>query len=408
VPGRAANLKRAWVMLLGIGLTVSTAVAQSRIAASPSAGITFSGTVDDNQLASFTVGGGGGSVSLIGIGAGYVDGVPAKVKFKFSEVRALNPAAPAPPNFVVVSPASGTTPSEVPVGLNRDVLRGMGPGTYALQVVFSTVDQSPPSLAAVLVILRLHAPPAPVIGSVLSSASLQPTISPGELVSIFGTNLGPLISSTQYGVTGQYPATLGDGTVYGNTTVMIGGIAASLLYVSPSQINVVVPYGVAGQKTADVVVTRYGQSTTPLTVPVQDTSPAIFTATQNGSGQGAILNVPPNPSALSLYTYNGMDNPAAKGSVIVLFATGAGVWNPPVQDGTVSLAVTNFQAKPVSLTVGGQPARILYAGAATYEVWGMLQINAFVPDGIGSGPQPMVLAIGQNDNSEQKVTIAIK
>src|SRR5437868_6501559 len=45
--------------------------------------------------------------------------------------------------------------------------------------------------------------------------------------------------------------------------------------------------------------------------------------------------------------------------------------------------------RTASLTIGRQPAQILYAGAAPYMVSGVMQVNAVVPDGIGSGPQPI-------------------
>jgi uncharacterized protein (TIGR03437 family) len=171
--------------------------------------------------------------------------------------------------------------------------------------------------------------------------------------------------------------------------------------VSPGQINTVVPYSVAGQKTLNVILTRYFQTSATFTVPLNDTAPGIFTATQNGSGQGSILNYPS-------YTYNGADNPAPQGSVIEMFATGAGAWNPPAPDDVITLFEGGFTGQPVSLTIGGQPARIYYAGSAPYQVWGMLQIIAYVPNGIGSGPQPVVLTVGQQDNSQQKVTVAIQ
>jgi len=65
-------------------------------------------------------------------------------------------------------------------------------------------------------------------------------------------------------------------------------------------------------------------------------------------------------------------------------------------------------AAPVSLTIGGKPAKILFAGAAPYEAAGMLQINAIIPNGIGSGPQPVVLTIGNRNNAAQPVTLAVK
>jgi len=55
-----------------------------------------------------------------------------------------------------------------------------------------------------------------------------------------------------------------------------------------------------------------------------------------------------------------------------------------------------------------RPAQILFAGAEPFQITGMLQINAIVPTGIGSGPQPLVLTIGQNNNSQQQVTVAVQ
>jgi uncharacterized protein (TIGR03437 family) len=226
------------------------------------------------------------------------------------------------------------------------------------------------------------------------------------MISVFGTHLAQPPASATYNEIGLYPTSLA------GTTVTFSGISAPLLYISQGQINALVPYGIAGQKTADVVVTRvtgtFSQSSGTFTISLMDTSPGLFTATQNGSGQAAILEYPDS-------VYNSTDHPAYPGSVITLFATGMGVWDPPVPDGGIDLfdfsripPQSSFLAKPVSLTIGGQPARILYTGASPYQVWGLLQINAVVPDNVASGVQPVVLKIGQNDNSSQNVTMAIK
>jgi len=65
-------------------------------------------------------------------------------------------------------------------------------------------------------------------------------------------------------------------------------------------------------------------------------------------------------------------------------------------------------AAPVSVTIGGQPATVLYAGAAPFLISGVVQVNAIVPQGIGSGPQPVVLTIGANSNAGQQVTVAVQ
>lgn len=330
-------------------------------------------------------------------------------------------ALPAPPNFIVVTPASGMTSpqgglgstAEVLIGLNQAVLQRLDPGRYFLEVNFSTVDESPPSGVSVLVDLGLGFTTPPAINSIVNAATLQPTIAPGAIVSIFGSHLAPNFGALPYDDTASYPTTLGDGTRSGNTTITFGGIAAPLLYVSQTQINAIVPYELAGQKTADVVLTRYGLSAA-FTIPLHGTSPGIFTATQNGTGQGAILNAADS-------TFNSAANPAQKGSAITMFATGAGAWNPPVPDGALSLVVTNplctvpnlpacvhLAAQPVSLTIGGKPALLLYVGTSPYQLWSLLQVNAIVPNDAGSGQQPVVLTIGQSDNAQQQVTIAIK
>jgi uncharacterized protein (TIGR03437 family) len=241
-----------------------------------------------------------------------------------------------------------------------------------------------------------------VVTSIVNSASLQPSISPGALASIFGANLGTPPIYGHFDDSGLYP------TALGNTTVTFNGTAAPLLYVSTGQINAVVPYEVAGQKTVSVVVTHDSVASPAFALTLTPTSPAIFTVTQNGKGEGAILNDDPNVNP----TPNSAENPAAKGIPISMYVTGGGLLSQTVQDGSIPLIIGeppyyNIVA-PVSLKIGGQPAQVIYAGAIPYEVTGMLQVNAIVPNNIGSGPQPVVLTIGDNNNAAQQVTVAVK
>jgi trimeric autotransporter adhesin len=368
---------RAWLATVGLSLALAPTFGQNRIGVGPGYANLRGGVYGEvNSFAVFSV-----------------NGVPnGNVKFKIDRFFTANT-----PNPLIVSPPSGTTPQQVIVGLNPNVTRTMGPGSFEIGISFTTVDQTPPSNDAVVVTVTLSDADPPLVRAAVNSASFQPVVSPGGMISISGTSLGPPVLSSEYDVGGLYP------TAFGSTRVIMNGIAAPLLYVSPGQINAVVPYGLAGQKTAEVVVSHYGQNSAAFSVPVADTSPAIFTAGQNGSGQGAILNyVYPN------YSYNSVDNPAAPGSVVVLYATGAGVWDGEVLDGSISLIASRFTAKPVSLMIGGQPATILYAGASPYQTMGLLQVNAVVPEKAGSGQQPVVLTIGQTDNAQQKVTMAIK
>ncbi|MBI1895143.1 MAG: hypothetical protein HYS04_01210 [Acidobacteria bacterium] len=322
------------------------------------------------------------------------------LKFRYAGARSNN-GTPVPDefNFAVLVPSSGTTPAILSVGLNPFVLARLKPGgTVSLNVEFTTVDITPASTVPCNIDLFVPTEPAPTIQAVVNAASLEPLLSPGTLVSILGAHLtGPTLSTT-YGPTASYP------TSVASTSVTFNGVAAPLLYLSPGQINAIVPFALAGQTSVEVVVQRFDQVSAAFTLPLQDTSPGIFTATQSGAGQGAILQ----QDLGGQFTYNSCDNPAASGTALEIFATGAGVWTPPTQS-DVFLFGTSFTTQPLSVTIGGQPAKVLYAGTMGIQgTWSVLQVNAVVPDGVSSGPQPVVLKIGANDNSQEKVTVCIQ
>ncbi len=378
------EVRRAVVMVCGL-LAVHTADAQPPISVGPSR-MDFEATADSFVMPPAQM------VGIVALGAG------DPLAIKFAGVL-TSPAGR--PNFVVVSPSIGVTPALLWVGLNRNVVPYLPAGTYQLNLQFDAPGCSP--CGGPLIILRLRSSGPPSITSVVNAASLQPGISPGAIVSFLGSRLGTPPILAQYDSTGLYP------TALGTTSVTFNGIAAPLLHVSTERIDAVVPYGVAGQRTVDVVISHNMQVSPAFSVPLLETSPGIFTAVGTGTGH-VILNANSTP--------NSVDNPAAKGSAIQLFATGAGVWSQNPQDGRVVLSNILGSTSsgwellrplaPVSLTIGGQPAQILYAGPAPYEVSGKLQVNAAVPDGIGSGPQPVVLTIGNNSNSQQQVTVAVQ
>jgi uncharacterized protein (TIGR03437 family) len=335
-------------------------------------------------------------------------------------------------NFVTLSPASGVGNTTLKVALNPNIVPYLAPGQYSLSLSFESPDPTQPGDGAVTVTLYVLPPDAPVITGVVNSASQQPVLSEGELVSIYGSNLGtgPLAPAGSYSVLqGNATATFSrqplsfeplsnaygghGGTATGNaTTVTFNQLPAPLLYVSPNQINAVVPYfAQPGDASGNVpvVVTHDGQASPPFLVPIAATSPGLFTVAPNGRGQGAIQNVDPQTGAV---TPNSPSNPAAKGSTIVLWGTGNGGFSQIPPDGVIITDVLTppyyVVTRAISLTIGGQPAKILYAGAAPNQVFGLLQVNAVVPSGIGSGPQPVVLTITGSDNSQQAVTVAVQ
>ncbi|HEX3880366.1 MAG TPA: SBBP repeat-containing protein [Bryobacteraceae bacterium] len=239
---------------------------------------------------------------------------------------------------------------------------------------------------------------------VLNAASFQAgntasiplgAVAPGEIVSIFGSALGPSVpQGLQLNSAGNVST-----STFG-VAVAFDGVPAPLLYVSDTQINAVVPFGLANP-TTQMTVAYNGQYYGPVTMPVAAGVPAIFTSTQSGTGQAAVLNQDG--------TLNSIANPAARGSVITFYAEGAGAMSPALADGAVP-APPNLPvpAQNVTIAIRGVNADVQYAGAAPGYVAGLLQVNAVVPDGIDFGNLvPLVLSVG-SFTSQLGVTIAVK
>lgn len=301
--------------------------------------------------------------------------------------------------FATVSPASGTAPANITIALNPAVVSTLAAGMYT-----GTVTVSSPNIAGgnktVTVNLTVSGSSGPAITSLVNAASFQPSnsVAPGEIITIFGTNLGP---ATPVGLTltssGTVPTNLG------GTMVMFDTVAAPLTYVSATQINAIVPYEVASRTTSNVTIMNNGITSANFSVQIVPTAPAIFSSGMNGSGQGAILNQ--NSSV------NGSSNPAAKGSVIQIFATGEGQIVPAGTTGCVTSATPPFPtvlATPVTVTIGGQPTTTSYVGPAPALVCGALQVNAIVPASVASGNQSILLTVGTANNSAQNVTVAVQ
>lgn len=197
---------------------------------------------------------------------------------------------------------------------------------------------------------------------VLNSASLAPgPVSPGELVTLFGT----------------IPA--------GSPTVLFNNVPATVLYGGLGQINAIVPFGLDISQPAQVEVLQNGTTLT-TTVPVAAASPAVFTLSTTGIGPGAILNQD--------YTINSVRLPAARGSVIMIYATGFGALNPLPMDGQLAQVLSSTPA-PVTASVDGIPAQVLYAGTAPNLIDGTVQVNVQIPAGAHTNPAaPLNLVMG--------------
>jgi len=105
---------------------------------------------------------------------------------------------------------------------------------------------------------------------------------------------------------------------------------------------------------------------------------------------------------------NSIDNPAAPGSTVVLYASGEGQTDPPGVDGQFAADTLPTPLLPVSMRIGGEDAIVISAAAAPGQAAGLLQLTVRVPDGLSAGDAvPAVLTVGFAF-SQPGVTIAVK
>jgi uncharacterized protein (TIGR03437 family) len=175
----------------------------------------------------------------------------------------------------------------------------------------------------------------------------------------------------------------------------VNGVAVPLLYVSASQVNAQIPFETQAGDTQVQVTSLAG--TAAVTAHVVPAAPAVFTLNMQGSGPGAILHD-------RTYAMVTDTNPAAPGEIILIYCTGLGALNPPVQTGEPPALPPSQTVILAQVTIGGTAAQVQYAGVAPGYA-GLYQINAQVPPATPSGAQPLfVTANGVTGNT---VTVAI-
>jgi uncharacterized protein (TIGR03437 family) len=173
-----------------------------------------------------------------------------------------------------------------------------------------------------------------------------------------------------------------------------------MIYTYAGQVAVIAPYYLYWKDSTNVQVEYNGVKSSAVSVPIQQSQPAIFTLNASGQGAGAILNQD--------YSINSAANPAARGSVVMIYATGEGQTNRAGVDGLLANTALPTPRLPVSVTIGGVNAQVLYAGAAPGLVAGLIQINAAVPATVQVGTAvPVQITVG-TAASPTGVTLAVK
>lgn len=258
----------------------------------------------------------------------------------------------------------------------------------------------------------------PTILGVFSAASYaSATVSPGELVTLFGSNIGPATAASM-SVTGAgyiYGAGYVD-TTLSNVTLSIDGQNAPLLYVSSNQVTAQVPYEASIGAGKVVILTNGVNPAANTTVTIAANAPGVFTSDGSGLGQAAAINT---SAATGAVTLNSATSPAKIGDTVSLYLTGEGNYNAALLTGAVTTN-TGFvvpvaysplpQLAPLpTVQIGGidASAGVSYAGVVPGSILGVLQINVVVPTGSSTGAAvPLAISIAGN-STQSNVTLNV-
>ena len=252
-----------------------------------------------------------------------------------------------------------------------------------------------PGYGAALLRLANSGPSLASIGVVNAASYVSGPVAPGEILSLFGSNIGP-----SEGTPGVFTNPRLVANSLAGIQVFFDGVPAPVLYGSSKQVNTVVPFTVAGHATTQLQLEYLGVFTTPLALPVALTAPAVFSLDATGKGGAAVLN--------QNGTINSSANPAHPGDTIAIFATGTGSTTPASYDGLLNAVPLPTPNAGVLVTIGGASAHVTFAGAAPGLIAGALQINAQIPSGTSTGSNvPLQVTMG-TAASQTGITVAIQ
>jgi len=231
----------------------------------------------------------------------------------------------------------------------------------------------------------------PVIGgAILNAASFAPypvPVAPGSLIAIPGANLTQEATAL---AGSPWPGSLA------GTSVSVNGSPIPLYYVSPTQINAQLPYDLPSGPATLTVTTPAGTST-PQPLNIGNASPGIFayggtTRAVAGNQDGSL---------------NGPENPEQRGRAIVLYLTGQGPVEPPVDAGQPApIDKLSWASLPYSASIGGKDAQVLYLGLTPTAI-GLAQANIVIPPDAQTGDDTVAFITigGQISNT---VTISVR
>ena len=211
-----------------------------------------------------------------------------------------------------------------------------------------------------------------------ASSTLGSGIVPGSYITLYGTGLS---DSTSIADSATLPLQLNDVSVSFDAPGI--SVPGHLYYVSAGQVNVQVPWELAGQTSVQIKVSIDYSSGTVVTVPVAPTSPAVFVY---GSNQAAALD---ENAALI-----GTANSARRGHIVSFFANALGpVSNQPATGDPAPSSPLAVSITTPTVTIGGVPAAVQFSGLAP-GFTGLYQVNVTIPANAPVGSDAVLITSG--------------
>jgi uncharacterized protein (TIGR03437 family) len=187
----------------------------------------------------------------------------------------------------------------------------------------------------------------------LPRAAATALFAPGELITIYGSGIGPTLGVTpSLDANGEVP------TEVAGLQVLFEGIPGPILYAGSGQVNAIIPFTMYGRTQIRVEVDYSGVRSDAIPIAMADTATAVFTVV--------------NPDG----SLNSSSQPAPAGSYVVAYGTGFGRTSPEAIDGQIAGAPLPQLQLPVTVDGG---LSVLYAGPAPGIVEGVVQINLQLP-----------------------------
>jgi minor extracellular serine protease Vpr len=362
-----------------LGAGASTVITATLSGSTPAAGvysgaITVQGGGSTLRIPYLFFGPSGPAANLIALGGDFFDGVVSGIP-EYLSIKVVDSAGvPVSGVPVTWTAQSGGSLINADAETNSfgvaaaQPLLGAQPGTYSYRAAAAGLHHTFTGFAR----------PQPSISSIVDAASLQPgAFAPGSYITIRGSGLS---DSTDVPQTPTHPLAIDHVSVSFDVPSAHISVPGHLIFASPAQINVQVPWELQGQTSAQVKVNVDFSPSNVATISLADVAPAFFVVAGNVAARD-----------LSFRVINA-SNPAHAGQTIQLYANGLGpVSNQPASGDPAPAGPYAETPLPV-VTIGTQTAQVLFSGL-TPGVGGLYALNVVVPS-LSPGTYPVTVAIG--------------